>query len=112
MSTMKKLLLSVLVVGAATSIVSVGTFATFTAETTNSGNTFATGTLVLSDKVGTGTACLSTAGGATDTNANTTTCDTAFALATKKPGDADTSAHLAIFNDGSLAGSALRVYGH
>src|SRR5438477_1564244 len=109
MSTMKKLLLSVLVVGAATSIVSVGTFATFTAETTNSGNTFATGTLVLSDKVGAGTACLSTAGSTTDTNANGS-CTAAFNLTTKKPGDSDTSGHLTIFNDGSLDPSAFKVY--
>jgi hypothetical protein len=36
-----------------------GTFASFTAETTNSGNFFATGTLLLSNTITSGTACLS-----------------------------------------------------
>src|SRR2546427_8136255 len=109
MSTIKKLLLSVLVVGAVTSVVSVGTFATFSAETTNPTNTFATGALVLSDKVGAGTACLSTNGGTTDTNVNAA-CTTAFALSTKKPGDTDITTHLTILNAGSLSASAFKLY--
>ena len=42
-----KVLMTLLVIGVSGSTVSYGTFATFTAQTTNPSNTFATGTLVL-----------------------------------------------------------------
>jgi len=42
-----KILLSLLVLGAVTSAISAGTFASFTATTSNPGNTFATGTLTM-----------------------------------------------------------------
>src|SRR3954471_20032836 len=61
------------------------TVASFTAETTNPTNKFATGTLVLSNKVNSGTACLSTAGGNTDPNA-TPGCDNLFNLPVQNPG--------------------------
>src|SRR3954447_18709099 len=86
----------------------VATVASFTADTTNPTNKFATGTLVLSNKVITNTACLSTAGGNTNTNANTG-CDTLFSLAVKKPGDSGT-ANLTLLNAGSIAASALKLY--
>ena len=64
-----------------------GTFASFTAETTNAGNTFATGTIVLSNTVNTGTACLSTGAGTT-TDTNTFSCaDKFFNTTVSKPGD-------------------------
>jgi hypothetical protein len=93
-TTVRKLLLAVLLVSLAGSAFGAGTFATFNASTTNAGSTFASGTLVLSDKVNNGTACLSSGTTATnnvntDTNANTT-CGAAFTLATKKPGDVST----------------------
>src|SRR5207248_6758151 len=84
------------------------TIASFTAETTNPTNKFATGTLVLSNKVNSNTACLSTAGASTDTNANSG-CDTLFNLTVKKPGDSG-SANLTLKNDGSLAASALKLF--
>jgi hypothetical protein len=84
-----------------------GTFATFTAQTSNPSNTFADGTLVLSNKVGTASACLSTGGGNTDTNSGT--CDTAFSLAVKAPGDFST-ASLTLQNKGSLPASALKLF--
>src|SRR6478672_11983150 len=83
------------------------TVASFTAETTNPTNKFATGTLVMSNKVNSGTACLSTAGGTTDTNANN--CDVAFNLSVKKPGDSGT-ANLTIKNEGSLDAAALKLF--
>lgn len=46
-ATLKKLLLSLVVVGAVGGVVSSGTFATFTASANVTGNTFATGTLDL-----------------------------------------------------------------
>ena len=83
-----------------------GTFASFTAETTNAGNTFSTGTLVLSNTVNGGTACLSTNGGATDTNINAT-CDKVFTVSVKKPGDTYLADQIDIKNVGSLNPSDL-----
>src|SRR5690348_8569740 len=45
----KKVCLTVMGVGVVSSLVSVGTFATFTATTTNPSNSFAAGTLTLKD---------------------------------------------------------------
>lgn len=84
-----------------------GTFATFNATTTNAGNTFATGTLVLQDGVTAGT-CLSTGGGTnTDTNVNSA-CNAAFAVSLKKPGDIATG-QVTLQNKGSLAASILTL---
>src|SRR5215469_9076996 len=86
-----------------------GTFATFSAETTNPGNTFATGTIVLSNTVNAGTACLSSGGaGGVNTNINAT-CDHVFNLSVNKPGDSYVADHLDLQNAGSLAASALKL---
>jgi predicted ribosomally synthesized peptide with SipW-like signal peptide len=103
----QKVALSALVVGAMTSV-SLGTFASFTAQTTSAGNVFAAGTLVLSSTRQGGAACLSTAGGTTDTNANGA-CDALVNLTVRKPGDAGT-ANLTLKNEGSLAASALKAF--
>ena len=83
-----------------------GTFASFTAETTNTGNSFATGTIVLSNTVNGGTACLSTNGGATDTNINGA-CAAAYSVALKKPGDSYVGDQIDLKNVGSLSPSDL-----
>ena len=59
-----------------------GTFASFTAETVNPGNTFSTGTLFLHNTVGAGTICSS------DTQASNinTGCSTLFSNVSSKPG--------------------------
>jgi predicted ribosomally synthesized peptide with SipW-like signal peptide len=90
--------------------IGTGTFASFSATTTNSGNVFSTGKLQLSDKVGTGTACLSGYSGTgtgspaidLDSNGNAT-CDAAFNLTLKQPGDTAT-AKLTIANSGDYNG--------
>jgi hypothetical protein len=108
LSLQKKVLLSLGVVAGIGALAGAGTFATFTAQTTNPSNTFANGTLVLSNKVNAGAVCLSTGGGNTDTNANGS-CSTAFNLAVKKPGDSGTT-DITLANVGSLAASALKVF--
>ncbi|HET9444253.1 MAG TPA: hypothetical protein VFO65_13065, partial [Acidimicrobiales bacterium] len=100
--------MSIGVVAGIGALAGAGTFATFTAQTTNPTNTFANGTLVLSNTVDAGAACLSTGGGTTDTNANGS-CDTVFNLSVKAPGDSST-ANLTLENMGSLAASALKVF--
>jgi hypothetical protein len=56
-----------------------GTFASFNAEVTNTGNTFATGSLVLNDNGGT-TTCTSAGNSNNTNNASTNGCDTLFTL--------------------------------
>jgi hypothetical protein len=108
LSLHKKVLLSMGVVAGIGALAGAGTFATFTAQTTNPTNTFANGTLVLSNTVDSGLACLSTGGGNTDTNANGA-CDTAYALTVQAPGDSST-ADITLENVGSLPASALKAF--
>jgi predicted ribosomally synthesized peptide with SipW-like signal peptide len=108
MTTRKKLLITVAVLGAAVAVIGGGTYATFSAQVRNPSNTFATGTLVLSNKVGSGTTCLSTGGGTTDSNVNNA-CDTAFNLTVKKPGDSG-SANLTLKNEGSLDATTFEIF--
>ena len=108
MNRSKKIALSGVVVLSAAAFAGAGTFASFNAQTKNPGNALATGTLVLSDTKSGGSACLSTGGGTTDTNANDS-CDTLLNLTVQKPGDSG-SANLTIKNEGSLAASALKAF--
>ena len=104
-----RITITIITVAALMGFTAAASVATFTAETKNPTNKFATGTLVLSNtKTGGSGACLSTGGGATDTNVNSA-CDTLFSLTVRKPGDAAT-ANLTLLNAGSLAASALKVY--
>ena len=84
------------------------TVANFSAETTNPTNQFASGTLVLSNKKNSATACLSTAGGTTDTNVNNA-CDTLFTT-NLTPGGTAASANVTLKNEGTLAASALKLW--
>lgn len=84
-----------------------GTFATFNATTTNAGNTFATGTLVLQNTIS-ATSCLSTGGGTTDTNINSVGCAKFFNTTISKPGDI-AGANLTLQNQGSIAATILNL---
>jgi hypothetical protein len=106
MSKARKLLIALIAGGVAVAG-GAGTFASFTASTTNAASTFETGTLVLSNQKNTASACLSTNGGSTDTNANG--CDQAFALTVQKPGQTAT-VNITLKNEGSIDGSALKGF--
>lgn len=108
MSVLRKLLLTIMVLGATTSSVGAGTFASFNASTMNATSTFATGTLVMSNQKNTGTACMSTGGGSTDANANGA-CDQLFALTVQKPGDS-AFVDLTLRNEGSIDATALSAF--
>jgi predicted ribosomally synthesized peptide with SipW-like signal peptide len=101
----KQYLMLLTVIGLVSIASGSGTFASFSAETTNPGNTFATGTIVLSNTVNAGTACLSSAGGV-NTNINAS-CDKVFNASVTKPGDSYVGDQLDLQNAGSLAASAL-----
>lgn len=102
----QKVLMSTGVVAGLGALAGLGTFATFTAQTTNP-TTFANGTLVLSNSVNGGAACLSTGGGTTDVNQNT--CTAAFNLSVQAPGDSATT-NITLANVGSLDASDLKIY--
>jgi predicted ribosomally synthesized peptide with SipW-like signal peptide len=107
----KRLLVGILIIGALAALIGAGTFATFDATTTNSA-TFTSGTIVLSNTVNAGSACLSTAGapiqgGAGTNNANG--CDALFPAATNKPGDTAT-ANITLAHTGNINASKLQLF--
>ncbi|HXA43581.1 MAG TPA: SipW-dependent-type signal peptide-containing protein [Candidatus Solibacter sp.] len=104
LSPFKKILLSISALGILAAAVGGGTFATFNATTSNPNNTFTTGTLVLSDKVNSGTTCYSSggAGGSVGALNSNSGCDTIFSLANQAPGAEDHSGHVTIKNEGNL----------
>ena len=107
-SLKKRVLMTFGTLGVAAAVAGGGSFATFNAQTTNPGNTFATGTLVMSNKVNSASACLSTGAGTT-TDTNAFNCDTAITLTAKKPGDSGT-ANITIKNEGSVGAAALKLF--
>jgi hypothetical protein len=88
-----------------------GTFASFSAQTTNKGSTFATGSLLLSNTVGAQSACLSEG----DTNHagasgnNNPSCDAVLTLSAQEPGSPIQYGTLVVKNVGTLAGSTLTL---
>jgi predicted ribosomally synthesized peptide with SipW-like signal peptide len=109
MSKLRKILFAIAAFGGAATAIGAGTFASFSASTTNGSNTFATGTLVLSNQKNTATACLSTgAGTTTDSNANGA-CDSLFSTTLAKPGDSG-FVDVTLKNEGSINGATLTAY--
>ena len=85
-----------------------GTFASFTAETSNSGNSTSSGTLTMSNTVDSGTACLSSAA-TTQDNVNAA-CAAALTLSNLAPGVFGGTAQIAVENTGSIDGSKLWLW--
>lgn len=112
-STVRKLLLAVLLVSLTGSAFGAGTFASFTASTTNAASNFTTGSIVLSNTKAGGTGvCFSTntsgtgaSSGDTSVNSNAS-CDSLLGMTLAKPGDTAT-AHLTLKNEGSIAATSL-----
>jgi predicted ribosomally synthesized peptide with SipW-like signal peptide len=83
-SRARKFIMGTMAVGAVAAIAGAGTFASFSASTTNDAS-FKTGTLILSDQVGSGNTCFSSKVDNTnspsndaDLDTNDTTCDALF----------------------------------
>jgi predicted ribosomally synthesized peptide with SipW-like signal peptide len=94
---LRKILISLLVVGSTAALAGGGTMASFNAETTNNANVFATGTLYLNDATSTQTTCLSSSG----TGNVNSGCSAAFSVTAQKPGASGTYA-VTITNNGSI----------
>jgi hypothetical protein len=103
---LKKILLSLLVIGAVASVVSAGTYATYGAQVTE-GGTFSAGTLTMTNVTGAGVAGSNCATSTTGSN-----CATLFSASTTalKPGGADRTNSLTIAYTGSLPTGAFGVY--
>ena len=86
-----------------------GTFASFNAEVTNAGNTFATGDLLLSNTANTGSACVSNAtfnGNAAVENTQGH-CDAVLTFSGAHPGSAIQTGTVTVQNTGSIDGAKL-----
>lgn len=96
----KKVLLAVMAIAAAAYFGTGGTFATFSAETSNNGDSIASGTLTMDNQVGTGSLCLS-ANGLVNFNPN---CDKVVNLTNVAPGvfTATETTSVTIRNTGTL----------
>jgi hypothetical protein len=109
MSLARKLLLAMFLVSLTGTAFGAGTFASFNATTTNAASTFATGSLILSNKVGGGaaTACYSSGGTGTFTNGNANSnCSALFTATTANvPGNSATVA-LELKNEGNVSGGS------
>ena len=109
MSKTKKYLMLLAAIGLIATVAGgAGTFASFTAEVTQSGNTFETGSLVLSEKSNTANACFSSDGA---NNVNSA-CDAIFANDENlfNAGDGQLTGHLTLANTGSISPAALTWY--
>jgi hypothetical protein len=108
---LKRVLLSLLLVGALGTVTVQRTYALLAGDEANPAATASSGTLTFDAVVGTGSACFSNSGPSSPGNVNTS-CDALFTYdpATEYyPGDSAT-AQVRIRNDGSLGASGLSLY--
>jgi hypothetical protein len=106
---LKKVLLSLIVLGGLSFFTLTSAFALLNGENRNIGSTISSGTLTFSNKVNLGSLCYSYSGPASPGNVNTG-CDALFTSATQMyPGTAATS-RVTIENNGSLDAKTLSVY--
>ncbi len=106
---LKKVLLSLIVLGGLSFFTLTSAYALLNAESRNIGSTISSGTLTFNNKVNLGSLCYSYTGPSSSGNVNTG-CDALFTSATQMyPGTAATS-RVTIANDGSLDAKNLSVY--
>ena len=110
-SILRKVLLTIMIVGATGGTLSAGTFASYNATTTRS-STFETGALVLSDLTPvTNTLCYSAGGGAgtTFSNGNVNDCDAVFNLTNQTPSTTVSTQRVTLKNEGDLNPTKLQL---
>ena len=99
----RRLLYATLGVGVLALAAGGGTFASFNAQTTNPGSTFATGSLLLSNQVGAGTVCFSY-NGVSNANPN---CSSVVSVSNAEPGTSLVTANVFIGNTGTINASTF-----
>jgi predicted ribosomally synthesized peptide with SipW-like signal peptide len=100
----KQYLMLLTVIGLVSIASGSGTFASFSAQTTNIGNTFAAGTLFLHNTANGGTTCTSESQTTGNFNIDPAGCGILF---TANLSQGAATAHLALMNNGSLASTDL-----
>lgn len=108
MGKLKTLLVLMIAIGAVALFAGSGTFASFSAETSNAGGTVASGTLTMTNTVNNGSACLSMNAVAT-ANINPS-CAAALTLTNVAPGVFGGTAQITIANTGSIDASKLFLW--
>jgi hypothetical protein len=98
-----------LVVGSLTFLTYGGAFALMTGDLVNRGSSVASGTITFSNKVNTGTACISNSGPASPGNVNTT-CDALFTSTTQMYPGQLAAAKVTIKNTGSINAKDLAIF--
>jgi predicted ribosomally synthesized peptide with SipW-like signal peptide len=113
-SLLRKLLLTLMIIGASGSTIGAGTFASYNASAASSGS-FDTGYLVLSNTTSaTNTACFSygtSLGNFSNSNSNSS-CDSVFTTdkTNLKPGDTAATVNFTMQNKGDIAASSMKLY--
>ena len=106
---LKKVLLSMIVLGGLSCFTLTSAFALLNAESRNIGSSISSGTLTFTNKVNLGSLCYSYSGPSSSGNLNPN-CDALFSSATQMyPGTAATS-RVTVANDGSLDAKDLSIY--
>lgn len=107
---LKKILASLIAVGALTSVTATSTFALLNSQQSNARSSVASGTLTFDNTVNTGTACFSYGGPSSPGNVNDS-CQALIASSTLNyPGVAITPVKVTITDDGSINAGDLSVY--
>ena len=105
-SAIKRVLLSLMVVGGLSFFTLAGTYAVLNSETSNTKSTIASGTLTLGNTVASGSTCFSYS---SSSNSNTG-CDALFSSASLNYPGVATTVHVTITNNGTVPASALSIY--
>lgn len=107
MTTFRKILLTLAVIGAMSASLPGGTFANFSAVTTNPNNTFAAGSMTMTNVAGT-----AASGSNCSAATNSGTCATLFTASTSlQAGGSDLTNTVTIAYTGSVATGDFRLYG-
>lgn len=104
---LKRVLLSLLVVGGLSCFTLASTFAVFNTEASNKGASVSSGTLYLVNQPTTGTQCFSYNGASNNSNAS---CSPLTGSAVFYPGGSVATANIAITNGGTVPGGTLALY--
>jgi hypothetical protein len=109
---LRKVLLTLMIIGSTGGTLSAGTFASYTARTANSSASFETGSLVLSNITPvTNTLCYSAGGGpgTTFSNGNSKACDGIFTLSNQTPSATVSTQRVTLKNEGDLNATLLQL---
>ena len=110
MTRLRGALLALVIVGGLGNVAATGTFASFSAATTNPGSTFQTGTIVLSNTKAGGGACFSYGADPSAISTNANTCDALFSFAPNQKPGTDTTVNLTLTASGTVDASKFNVH--